>query len=167
VHGRGRHGAPPGISIDFEQEQPGSATGPLLTPHPKQLRGDGEVPPPPAHAPRGEERGQWQSAQHHLHHAPSGPHGVDLSAADFICECGNYERRGERLIRICRHCNTHVKKILIKLIKMQLSLKARENQVVKVSNQNLNYQDFKFEVSKCCLVWTDILNPQIFRIYQS
>jgi hypothetical protein len=30
---------------------------------------------------------------------------------------------------------------------MQLSLKAREDQVIKVSNQNLNYQDFKSEVS--------------------
>jgi hypothetical protein len=55
-------------------------------------------------------------------------------------------------------------KILIKLLKMQLSLKSREDQVVKVLNQNLNYQNFKFEVSKCCLVWTDILSQQIFRI---
>jgi hypothetical protein len=38
-------------------------------------------------------------------------------------------------------------KILFKLFKVQLSLKAREDQAVKVSNQNLNYQDFKFEVS--------------------
>jgi hypothetical protein len=37
-----------------------------------------------------------------------------------------------------------VTKILIKLLKMQLSLKAREDQVVEDSNQNLNYQDFKF-----------------------
>jgi hypothetical protein len=56
-------------------------------------------------------------------------------------------------------------KILIKLLKMQLSLKARAAQAVKAANQDLNYQDFKFEVSKCCLVWTDILNQQIFRIY--
>jgi hypothetical protein len=41
---------------------------------------------------------------------------------------------------------------------MQLSIKARENQAVKVSNQNLNYRDFKFEVFKSCLVWTDILS---------
>jgi ATP adenylyltransferase/5',5'''-P-1,P-4-tetraphosphate phosphorylase II len=47
----------------------------------------------------------------------------------------------------------HVMKILIKLLKMKLSLKAREDQTVKVSNQNLNYQDFKFEVYKCYLVW--------------
>jgi hypothetical protein len=60
-----------------------------------------------------------------------------------------------------------VTKILIKLLKMQLSIKARENQAVEVSNQNLNYQDFKFNVSKCCLVWTDILSQQIFRIYRS
>jgi hypothetical protein len=51
-----------------------------------------------------------------------------------------------------------VTKILIKLLKMQ---------VVEVANQDLNYQDFKFEVSKCCLVWTDILSQQIFRIYRS
>jgi hypothetical protein len=42
-----------------------------------------------------------------------------------------------------------VTKILIKLLKLQLSLKARTNQAVEVANQNLNYQDFKFEVSKC------------------
>jgi hypothetical protein len=48
---------------------------------------------------------------------------------------------------------------------MQLSLKARAAQAVKAANQDLNYQDFKFEVSKCCLVWTDILSQQIFRIY--
>jgi hypothetical protein len=53
---------------------------------------------------------------------------------------------------------------LIKLLKMQLSLKAREDQVVEVSNQNLNYQNFKFEVSKCYLVRTDIPSQQIFRI---
>jgi hypothetical protein len=58
-------------------------------------------------------------------------------------------------------------KILIKLLKMQLSLKAREYQAADVSNQNLNYQDFKFEVSKCYLVWTDILSQQIFRIDQN
>jgi hypothetical protein len=60
-----------------------------------------------------------------------------------------------------------VTKILIKLLKMQLSLKARVDQAVEVANQDLNYQDFKFEVSKCCLVWTDILSQQIFRIYRS
>jgi hypothetical protein len=49
-------------------------------------------------------------------------------------------------------------KILIKLLKMQLSLKTRADQVVKVANQDLNYQDFKFKVSKCCLVRTDILS---------
>jgi regulator of replication initiation timing len=49
-------------------------------------------------------------------------------------------------------------KILIKLLKVQLNLKAREDQAVKVPNQNLNYQDFKFEVSKCYLVWTDMLS---------
>jgi hypothetical protein len=52
----------------------------------------------------------------------------------------------------------HVTKILIKLLKMQLSLKARADQAVDVANQDLNYQDFKFEVSKCYLVWTDILS---------
>jgi hypothetical protein len=51
-----------------------------------------------------------------------------------------------------------VMKILIKLLKVQLSLKAREDQTIEVSNQNLNYQDFKFEVSKCYLVWTDMLS---------
>jgi hypothetical protein len=50
---------------------------------------------------------------------------------------------------------------------MQLSLKTREYQVIEISNQNLNYQDFKFEVSKCYLVWTDILSQQIFRIDRS
>jgi hypothetical protein len=60
-----------------------------------------------------------------------------------------------------------VTKILIKLLKIQLSLKVRENQVIDVSNQNLNYQHFKFEVSKCCLVWTYILSQQIFKIYWS
>jgi Ni,Fe-hydrogenase I cytochrome b subunit len=50
---------------------------------------------------------------------------------------------------------------------MELSLKAREDQAIEVSNQNLNYQDFKFKVSKCCLVWTYILSHQIFRIYWS
>jgi hypothetical protein len=49
-------------------------------------------------------------------------------------------------------------KILIKWFKMQLSLKAREDQAVEVSNQNLIYQEFKFEVPKCYLVWTDILS---------
>jgi hypothetical protein len=39
-----------------------------------------------------------------------------------------------------------VTKILIKLLKMQLSLKIRADQAVEVSNQNLNYQEFKFEV---------------------
>jgi hypothetical protein len=62
-------------------------------------------------------------------------------------------------------CNTRVTKTLIEWLKMQLSLKAREDQAVEVSNQNLNYQDFKFEVSKCNLVWTDIPSQQIFRIY--
>jgi hypothetical protein len=57
-----------------------------------------------------------------------------------------------------------VTKILIKLLKMQLSLKARADQGVEVANQDLKYQDFKFEVSKCCLVWIDILSQQIFRI---
>jgi hypothetical protein len=50
---------------------------------------------------------------------------------------------------------------------MQLSLKAREDQAVEVSNQYLNYQDFKFELPMCYLVWTDILSQQIFRIYWS
>jgi hypothetical protein len=57
-----------------------------------------------------------------------------------------------------------VTKLLIKLLKMQLS---REDQTIKVSNQNFNYQDFKFEVSKCYLVWTDMLSQQIFRIDRS
>jgi hypothetical protein len=61
----------------------------------------------------------------------------------------------------------YITKILIKLLKMQLSLKAREYQAVEDANQDLNYQDFKFEVSKCCLVWTDILNQQIFRTDRS
>jgi hypothetical protein len=60
-----------------------------------------------------------------------------------------------------------VMKILIKLLKMQLSIKAREDQAVEVANQNLNYQDFKFKACKCCLVWTDIPNQQIFRIDRS
>jgi hypothetical protein len=55
-------------------------------------------------------------------------------------------------------------KILIKLLKMQLSLQSKEDQVVKVSYQNLKCRDFKLKVSKCCLVWTDILSQQIFRI---
>jgi hypothetical protein len=37
----------------------------------------------------------------------------------------------------------HVMKSLIKSLKMQLSLKERENQAVQVSNQNLNDQDFQ------------------------
>jgi hypothetical protein len=41
---------------------------------------------------------------------------------------------------------------------MQLSLKVIEDQTAEVSNQNLNYQDFKFEVPKCYLVWTDIFS---------
>jgi hypothetical protein len=49
-------------------------------------------------------------------------------------------------------------KILIKLFKKQLSIKAGEDQAVEVANQNLNYQELKFEVPKCYLVWTDILN---------
>jgi hypothetical protein len=53
---------------------------------------------------------------------------------------------------------SHITKILIKWLKMQLSLKAREDQAVEVSNQNLIYQEFKFEVPKCYLVWTDILS---------
>jgi hypothetical protein len=60
-----------------------------------------------------------------------------------------------------------VMKILIKLLKMQLSLKTRANQAVEVANQNLNYRDFKFNVSKFYLVWTDIVSQQIFRIDQS
>jgi uncharacterized protein YpmS len=56
------------------------------------------------------------------------------------------------------HVTPRVTKILIKLSKMQLSLKARADQAVEIANQDLNYQDFKFEVSKCCLVWTDILS---------
>jgi hypothetical protein len=31
---------------------------------------------------------------------------------------------------------------------MQLSLKERADQAIKVANQDLNYQDFKFKVSK-------------------
>jgi hypothetical protein len=57
-----------------------------------------------------------------------------------------------------------VMKILIKLLKMQLSLKVIANQTVDVANQNLNYQDFKFEVSKCYLVWTNIHSQKFFRI---
>jgi hypothetical protein len=60
-----------------------------------------------------------------------------------------------------------ITKIIIKLLRMQLSLKTRANQAVEFANQNLNYQDFKFEVSKCYLVWTNILSQQIFRIDQS
>jgi hypothetical protein len=59
-----------------------------------------------------------------------------------------------------RDVTPRVTKILIKLFKMQLSLKAREDQAVEVSNQNLNYQDFKFEVSKCYLVWTNMISRQ-------
>jgi hypothetical protein len=58
----------------------------------------------------------------------------------------------------------HVTKILIKLFKMHLSPKAKANQVIEDANQNLNYQDFKFEVFKCYLVWADILSQKIFRI---
>uniref|UniRef100_A0A0A9E5U9 Uncharacterized protein n=1 Tax=Arundo donax TaxID=35708 RepID=A0A0A9E5U9_ARUDO len=68
VHGRGRDGAPPDVPLDPEQEQPGRPARPLLAAHPQELRGDGEVPPPPAHAPRRQERGQRQPAQHHLRH---------------------------------------------------------------------------------------------------
>jgi hypothetical protein len=56
---------------------------------------------------------------------------------------------------------------LIKSLKIQLSLKARENQVIKIWKQNLNYQDFKLEVPKCYLVWTDMLSQQIFIIDRS
>jgi hypothetical protein len=68
---------------------------------------------------------------------------------------------------ICLPVTPRVTKILFKWLKMQLSLKAREDQAVEVLNQNLNYQDFKFEVPKCYLVWTDILSQQMFRIYWS
>jgi hypothetical protein len=34
---------------------------------------------------------------------------------------------------------------LIKSLKMKLSLKVRENQSIKVSNQNLNYRDFQIQ----------------------
>jgi hypothetical protein len=57
---------------------------------------------------------------------------------------------------------SHVTKILIKLFK--ISPKAKANQVIEDANQNLNYQDFKFEVFKCYLVWADILSQKIFRI---
>jgi hypothetical protein len=73
---------------------------------------------------------------------------------------------GTRFLLRGRAVTPRVTESLIKLLKMQLSLKAREDQAVEVSNQNLNYQDFKFE-DKCYLGWTDILGQQIFRIYQS
>jgi hypothetical protein len=40
----------------------------------------------------------------------------------------------------------HITKIIIKLLKMQLSLKTRTDQAIEVANQDLKYQDFKFEV---------------------
>jgi hypothetical protein len=39
----------------------------------------------------------------------------------------------------------HVTKILIKLLKMQLSLKAKEDQAIEDANQNLNYPKWSFD----------------------
>uniref|UniRef100_K3ZR42 Uncharacterized protein n=1 Tax=Setaria italica TaxID=4555 RepID=K3ZR42_SETIT len=73
VDGRGRRGAPPEVAVGPEQEQPRRPARPprntlALAARPQELRGGGEVPPAPAHAARGQERGQRQPAQHHLHH---------------------------------------------------------------------------------------------------
>jgi hypothetical protein len=63
----------------------------------------------------------------------------------------------QQLAAINQHDVTpRVMKILIKLLKMQLSIKVGEDEAIEVANQNLNYQEFKFEVPKCYLVWTDI-----------
>jgi hypothetical protein len=83
----------------------------------------------------------------------------------FLCSPSFRKSRDEISFKRGRVVTPRVMKILIKLLKMQLSLKARANQAVEVADQNLNYQDFKFDVSKCCLVWTDILSQQILRIY--
>jgi hypothetical protein len=60
----------------------------------------------------------------------------------------------------------HVTESLIKLLKLQLSLKARANQVIEFWNQNSKFgvqiRSFKFR-----LVWTDWLSQDILRIYQS
>jgi hypothetical protein len=82
----------------------------------------------------------------------------------FLCFPPPFVNLGTRFLLMGRAVTRRITKILIKLLKMQLSLMARADQVVEVANQDLNYQDFKFEVSKCCLVWTDILSQQIFRI---
>jgi hypothetical protein len=59
-----------------------------------------------------------------------------------------------------------VMKSLIKSPKLKLSLKARENKVIEVWNQNsksgVQIQSFKFS-----LVWTDWLSQKILRIYWS
>jgi hypothetical protein len=44
-----------------------------------------------------------------------------------------------------RAVTPRVMESLIKSLKMKLSLKVRENQSVKVSNQNLNYRDFQIQ----------------------
>jgi hypothetical protein len=76
----------------------------------------------------------------------------------FLCFPPPFVNLNTRFLLRGRVVTPYVTKILIKLLKLQLSLKARANQAVEVANQNLNYQDFKFEVSKCYLVWTDILS---------
>jgi hypothetical protein len=81
------------------------------------------------------------------------------SRDDISIKGGGFSIKGGEAVTVC------VTKTLIKLLKKKLSLNAREDQAVKVANQNLNYQDFKFEVSKCYLVWTDILSQQFLSIY--
>jgi hypothetical protein len=64
---------------------------------------------------------------------------------------------GTRFLLWGRAITPHVTGILIKLFKLQLSHKARENQVIEVWKQN-SKSWFKFKVFKSCLVWTDLLS---------
>jgi hypothetical protein len=57
-----------------------------------------------------------------------------------------------------------VREILIKSLKLQLSLKARANQVVVVGNQNSKSEVQNSEI-QVLLVWTDCLSQQILDNY--
>jgi hypothetical protein len=81
-----------------------------------------------------------------------------MHPSSFSCAPPHFINLGTIFLLRRRAVTPRVTKILIKWLQMQLSLKAREDQAVKVSNQNLNYQDFKFEVPKCYLLLTNILS---------
>jgi hypothetical protein len=68
-----------------------------------------------------------------------------MHPSSFSCAPPPFINLEMRFLLRGRAVTPRVMENLIKSLKMKLSLKVRENQSIKVSNQNLNYRDFQIQ----------------------